>query len=118
MLATYNRINLRSKNSKRGGGLKVEYNNKGIEKICTNAAVAEKKYGAEMAEKLQLRIDQIKAADSVEQMVQYRIGRCHPLQGNRKSQFAVDLVHPQRLIFKKIGNEVHVVNILEIVDYH
>ena len=76
--------------------MKVEYNSKGIEKVCTNAAVAEKKYGAEMAEKIQMRIDQIKAADSVEQMIQYHIGRCHPLKGNRKNQFAVDLVHPQR----------------------
>lgn len=46
--------------------MKVEYNSKGIEKVCTNAVVAEKKYGAEMAEKIQMRIDQIKAADSVE----------------------------------------------------
>ena len=98
--------------------MKVEYNSKGIEKVCTNAAVAEKKYGAEMTEKIQMRIDQIKAADSVEQMIQYHIGRCHPLKGNRKNQFAVDLVHPQRLVFEKRGDEIRIANILEIVDYH
>ncbi len=86
--------------------------------MCTNAAVAEKKYGTKMAEKIQMRIDQIKAADSVDQMIQYHIGRCHPLKGNRKNQFAVDLVHPQRLVFEKKGNEIRIANILEIIDYH
>ena len=71
-----------------------------------------------MAEKIQLRIDQIKASQTVEQMILFKIGRCHPLYGNRKNQFAVDLVHPQRLIFEKIGNEIQIANIIEIVDYH
>lgn len=98
--------------------MKIEYNSKSIEKICTNASVAEKKYGIKMAEKIQMRIDQIKAADSVEQMIQFHIGRCHPLKGNRKEQFAVELVHPQRLVFEKKGDEIRIANILEIVDYH
>ncbi|MBQ0064642.1 MAG: type II toxin-antitoxin system RelE/ParE family toxin [Firmicutes bacterium] len=98
--------------------MKIEYNSRNIEKICTNASAAEKKYGSEMAKKIQLRIDQIRASDSVEQMIQFHIGRCHPLTGNRKNQYAVDLVHPQRLVFKKIGDEIQIVNILEIIDYH
>ncbi len=98
--------------------MKIVYNNKSIEKVCTNASIAEKKYGAEMAKKIQMRIDQIKASDSVEQMIQFHLGRCHLLKGNRKNQYAVDLVHPQRLIFEKKGNEIHIANILEIIDYH
>lgn len=98
--------------------MKVEYNSKGIRKVCTNASAAEKKYGVDMAEKIHMRIDQIKAADSVEDMIQYHIGRCHPLKGNRKNQFAVDLVQPYRLVFEKKGDEIRIVNILEIVNYH
>ena len=30
--------------------------------------------------------------------------RCHPLLNNRKGQYAVDLVHPFRLVFKKHGD--------------
>jgi len=96
----------------------IEYKNNKIEKVCTNAYEAEKKYGREMAEKIQLRIDQISAALSVEMMVQYKIGRCHPLKGKRKEQYAVDLVHPHRLVFEKKGNEIQIANIIEIVDYH
>ena len=43
-------------------------------------------YGNEMAEKIQMRIDEIKAADTVEEMIQFHIGRCHPLVHNRKGQ--------------------------------
>lgn len=96
----------------------VEYKNKRIEKICTVASEAEKKYGQKMADKIHLRIDQIRAADSVEQMIQFGIGRCHQLHYDRDAQYAVDLVHPMRLVFEKKENEVHVVNIIEIVDYH
>lgn len=98
--------------------MKVEYKSRSIEKVCEDASVAERKYGREMAEKIQLRIDQIRAADSVEMMIQYKIGRCHPLHQNRKNQYAVDLVHPQRLVFEKKGNEIQIANIIEIVDYH
>lgn len=71
-----------------------------------------------MAEKIHLRIDQIAAADNVEQMVQFNIGRCHLLKGNRSNQYAMDLIHPQRLIFIKVGTEIQIASIIEIVDYH
>ena len=98
--------------------MKIEYKNRSIEKVCTDAAVAEKKYGFEMTARIQQRIDQIQASETVEEMIRFKIGRCHPLQGNRKNQFAVDLVHPQRLVFEKKGNEIQIANIIEIVDYH
>lgn len=98
--------------------MQIEYKNSKIEKVCTNAYEAERKYGKEMAEKIQLRIDQISAALSVEMMMQYKIGRCHQLKGNRKEQYAMDLVHPYRLVFEKKGNEIQIANIMEIVDYH
>lgn len=96
----------------------ITYKNKNLEKICTNAYSAKKKYGQEMADKIHLRIDQIHATDTVEMMIDGHIGRCHPLASNRKGQYAVDLAHPYRLIFEKKGDEVQIANILEIVDYH
>ena len=98
--------------------MEIEYSNKAIQKVCTIASVAEKKYGPEMAAKIQQRIDQITAADTVEEMIQYRVGRCHSLTNKRKGQYAMDLVHPMRLVFKKKGREIQIANIIEIVDYH
>lgn len=96
----------------------ITYRNRKMEKACTDAKTAEKTYGREMADKIHQRIDEITAADTVEMMIKYHIGRCHPLAQNRKGQYAVDLVHPYRLVFEKNGTEIQIVNILEIVDYH
>jgi proteic killer suppression protein len=98
--------------------LDITYKNKRIEKVCTDAKTAEKTYGQDMADKIHQRVDEINAADTVELMIQFRIGRCHPLSQNRKGQYAVDLVHPYRLVFEKKGGEIQIANILEIVDYH
>ena len=96
----------------------ITYKNKKIKKICTNAKTAEKTFGRNMADKIHQRIDEIGAADTVEMMIQYYIGRCHLLTQNRKGQYAMDLVHPYRLVFEKNGDEIQIANILEIVDYH
>lgn len=96
----------------------ITYRNKKIEKICTDAKVAIKIYGNDMAEKIHMRIDEINAADTVEMMISFHIGRCHPLTNNRKGQYAVDLVHPYRLIFEKNGDEIQIAHIVEIIDYH
>ena len=96
----------------------ITYSNNKIKRVCTDAKAAEKVYGLEMANKIHQRIDEIAAADTVEMMMRYRIGRCHPLTNNRKGQYAVDLVHPQRLVFEKKGKEIQIVNVIEIVDYH
>ena len=98
--------------------LKIIYKNKKIECVCTARDKAERQYGSQMTKKIFQRISEIKSAESVEQMVQYGIGRCHPLSNNRKSEYAVDLVHPYRLIFEKKEDVIQIVLIKEIVDYH
>ncbi|MCI8579351.1 MAG: plasmid maintenance system killer protein [Dorea sp.] len=96
----------------------ITYKNKKIKKVCTDAQTAERTYGKEMSEKLHQRIDEITAADTVEMMIRFHIGRCHSLVQNRKGQYAVDLVHPYRLVFEKHGDKIQIAHILEIVDYH
>lgn len=98
--------------------MQIKYRNNKIKEICTNVSKAEKKHGKEMAEKIHLRMKQISAALSVEMMIQYRIGRCHRLKGSRREQYALDLVHPYRLVFEKEGDEIQIACIMEIVDYH
>lgn len=98
--------------------MRITYKSKKIEKVRTVASEAEKKYGLEMAAKIHQRIDEISSADTIEEMVQFKLGRCHPLKGERKGQYAVDLVQPNRLVFQKEGDEIQIAKIMEIVDYH
>ena len=74
-----------------------------------------KEGNTKMAEKIDMRIGEIISSDTVEMMIQSKIGRCHPLTQNRKGQYAVDLVQPYRLVFEKQGNEIQIANILEIM---
>lgn len=58
--------------------LKINYKSNSLERVCTNYSVAQRKYGERMAILIHQRVDEIQAADSVEILVQYWIGRCHP----------------------------------------
>ena len=91
---------------------------KKMQKVCTNADEARKRYGQRMARDISACIDALAAADSVEELIQGHIFRCHALTGNRKGQYAMDLVHPYRLIFEKGDDGAFYVIVIEIVDYH
>ena len=71
-----------------------------------------------MTVKLYERLQQISQATSIETLIFLRLGRCHPLYRDRLGQYAMDLIHPYRLIFTQYGNTVDIVEIQEIVDYH
>ena len=96
--------------------MQVNYRNRQIEKICTDASAAIKKYGKRTAGLIHQRVDEIYAAVSVEMLVQFMIGRCHQLVGDRKGPFAMDLEHPLRLVFEVIRDEIQIAEIQEIVD--
>lgn len=71
-----------------------------------------------MTVKLYERLQQISRATSIETLIFLRLGRCHSLYGDRLGQYAMDLIHPYRLIFTQYGNTVDIVEIQEIVHYH
>lgn len=98
--------------------LAVKYKSNKLERVCTNYSFAKKEYGDRMAILIHQRLDQIRSATSVEMLVQFSIGRCHPLQGNRKGEYAMDLVQPYRMIFEQNDKEIQVVKIIKIEDYH
>lgn len=99
--------------------MEIEYRNNKLKKICTNNSAARKQYGQRMADLIHQRIQEIRAFDTVEELIQYGIGRCHPLKGNRQGQYALDLEQPHRLTFTVKHDIVQIAYIEEIVkDYH
>lgn len=98
--------------------MQIEYNNGKIEKLCKDFGVALKKLGQRNAELLAQRLKEIRRAESAAFMVAKRIGRCHDLKGDRKGQYAVDLVHPRRLVFTTVIKDNVIAVIIEVVDYH
>lgn len=83
-----------------------------------------------MAKKLQQRLVELAAANTLADM-KGMPGHCHELTANRKGQLALDLIQPNRLVFKPSHNpvppdagggldwaKVTRIIVLEIVDYH
>jgi len=103
--------------------LKIEYKSNRLKRACTDFSVAKRDYGVNMANLIHQRVNEISSADSVEMLCRFSIGKCHPLEGNRTGQYAMNLVQPYRLVFEKIcieeeGRNIEIVRILSIENYH
>ena len=57
------------------------------------------KHGKRMAEKIQQRLAELQAAETLADMRDLPGARCHELTDNLAGSLAVDLVHPDRLVF-------------------
>lgn len=98
--------------------MNIEFKSNKLERECTDYKAAVNKYGDIMAQKLAQRMTELQSADTVEMLVQFSVGRCHPLKGNRKGEYAMDLVHPYRLIFENKNSKLKLIKIISIEDYH
>ncbi|HEX6977102.1 MAG TPA: hypothetical protein VF185_01920 [Patescibacteria group bacterium] len=93
--------------------------------MCEKRSIAIKKLGLRNADLVVQRIMEMEAAASLQDLRILPGPRCHPLSGDRKGQYAVDLVHPKRLVFLPVTklNEIAEsliteIMVIEIVDYH
>ncbi|MBR0519401.1 type II toxin-antitoxin system RelE/ParE family toxin [bacterium] len=98
--------------------MEVTFKNSKIKKICTEPKIASKKYSEPMADIIAQRIVELRASETIEELLKDKIGRCHSLKGDRKGQYAMDLIHPQRLVFTVHKKQIQIAKIIEIVDYH
>lgn len=109
----------------------IVFRTKKLQKICNNRKLLIKEFGKEQAEKVGQRLDELRAADCLQDISYLPPPRYHELTGNRKGQFSVDLKQPYRLIFEPAESpvslrgdggidleHVHSIKILEVEDTH
>lgn len=94
------------------------YRTKTLQEVCKDFYQAKCTYGVQLATKIHQRIQELEAADSLHTLLESGIGRCHPLKGNKQGLYAMDLVHPFRLIIQPQNSELSIVQIMSIEDYH
>lgn len=70
-------------------------------------AVCRRRYGADMAKKIKLRLDALRAAESLADFWPPKSGpeRCHELVGEMAGIFSMDLKQPYRLLFVPAGED-------------
>lgn len=108
--------------------MEIHYKNKRIEKLFTEPKYAIKELSKDIALKVYLRKDQIEATDSLEVMIEGKIGRCHPLHYDFEGAFGLDIKDQVRLIIqpdveqgcKDYNKRIKCksVIIIGVVDYH
>ena len=111
--------------------MEIGYATTKLARQCESDQVLRKVYGPRCAGLIQRRLFELDAAAHLAEMRTVATARCHLLTGDRKSQYAVDLVHPKRLVFEPFGDpmpmledgginesKVTAVMVVGIVDYH
>lgn len=105
----------------------VRYKSNKMRKRCEDPKVAQKDYGPNIGNKLTQRVAELIAATSLLDIKNNPSARLHRLKGDRSTEYAVDLIHPFRLILKPMDiedgdlnklNTINIVRIEEVEDYH
>jgi len=108
----------------------ITFRDKRLKGLLENNRKLLKEFGTIRSKKLLLRLTQLEDAINLEE-VRYLPGNYHELKHDLKGQWACDLDHPYRLIFKPMEDpiptnengqfiwiEITGIEILEIKDYH
>ena len=78
--------------------MEISFATSKLAKLCNSEKKLRGDYGPRMATVIQQRLMDLAAAETLESMRSIP-GRCHSLTQNLDGLFAVDLVHPDRLVF-------------------
>ena len=85
----------------------ISARHKDLHAALNDDAACVRRYGAPMAKKLRLRLDALKAAESLADFWPPKSGseRCHELKADHAGIFSMDVKQPYRLLFKPIETE-------------
>jgi len=109
----------------------IYFKSRKLEKACSVERDSIRTWGADRARVVRRRLAELAAADNLAVVSTVPPPRLHALGGDRNGQFAVDAIHPFRLIFEPWHEEVSrladgrvdkakitAIRILEVEDYH
>ena len=110
--------------------MNITFNSRKLEKIANDDRMLIREFGSIRAEKIKLRLTQLKFAATLED-VRHLQGNYHELTNKRKGQWACDLDQPYRLVFTPHENPIPTndkgqyiwlkilgVEIIEVINYH
>lgn len=100
---------------------------KKLTKILNDPRLIQKNFGKSRAKRIQERLDEFDAAETLAQIPSDPPPRCHPLKGQLAGKFAVDVSGNYRMIFEGYDkndqfctdkDEIVTIQITTIEDYH
>ena len=109
----------------------VRFRTRRLQRVFNSHAELVRIYGDRLTHTIEIRMAVLIAAANLGQVPVTRPIRLHGLSGHRRGQFAIDLVHPDRLVLRPDHNPlpskadggidrnaVTAIEIVEIVDDH
>jgi plasmid maintenance system killer protein len=78
----------------------IIFKNQKFQKIVNSQKLLVQEYGDRQALRIRRRLDELRAAATLEDLRHLPQARCHELTGDRRGQLSLDLVHPYRLIIE------------------
>ena len=109
----------------------IDFARRKLEKTFNSEAALKRAFGDRMARTIAMRMKVLRHARTLGMVPVTRPERRHQLEGGRAGHYAVDLVHPKRLVFepnhdpiprKEDGgidtDQVTAITVIEVIDYH
>ena len=111
--------------------MNIAFRNKTLKKVFNSEKGLKKEFGTEKARLIMRRMAVLRASAVLAEVPHTKPERRHKLSGKRSDEFAVDLKHPYRLIFKPDHEplprkddggidltQITAIKILGVEDYH
>ncbi|TMS94092.1 plasmid maintenance system killer [Pseudoalteromonas sp. S201] len=98
--------------------MEIDFRTNKLEKCFKESRLANREFGDQVGRKYIQRINLIKAAKDLDEVKKLPGLRCHPLKGDRKGQFAVNLTGFYRLIFTVEGDKLSIAMIEEVSKHY
>ena len=98
--------------------MEVTFHTRKLERQYRESDKAIKAYGAKVGRKYISRINIIKQAKDIDELMNLPVLRSHPLKGDRAGQYAIVLTGFYRLIFTLKGNALEIVHIEEVSKHY
>jgi proteic killer suppression protein len=111
--------------------MRISFSSRKLQKRFESEKDLVREYGSLLAKKIIMRMAVLRNAPSLVDVPHTPPDRRHQLSGKRDGEFAVDLVHPHRLVFTADYDEtprmadggvdleeVKAITIIEVIDYH
>ena len=98
--------------------MEVAFRTRQLQQQYEDYRVAERDYGKPVARKFIERVNIIKLARDIDQLQWLPGLRCHPLKGDRKGLWAVNLTGMVRLLFSLEGEVLQIVRIEKVSKHY
>lgn len=104
--------------------MEISFRDKKLHMLCESHRKLKPRYGDLQARRIIKRVNELISAKNLYDISKLSQARLHSLSGNRAGEFALDILHPYRIILVPIDGSsadlktVTAVEIVSIIDYH